>query len=170
MRFSIQPRNFATLVERKTCSALQTGSVASHTCVDGGACVRLPEERWLGHGQGDALFHRKRGETLRRLSSASSSSSPSSPSSSPCWIMLKVSTRMIHASVRAYLSPRGLSTLVRSALFVNRAPFLDTWCTLHVSTRWCYLRGNDRVFISLRCLRDRLWKLISDSMTDNGGK
>lgn len=32
------------------------------TCVR--ACVRLPEERWLGHGQGDALFPQKRGERL----------------------------------------------------------------------------------------------------------
>lgn len=111
------------------------------------ACVRSPEERWLGHGQGDALFLRKRGETLRQLSSASSSSSL------PCWIMLKVSSWMIHASVRAYLLPRGLSTSVRSALFVNRAPFLDA---LHdrrevyaLRTRSCYLRDNHHVYLSL---------------------
>lgn len=111
------------------------------------ACVRSLEERWLGHGQGDALFLRKRGEILRRLSSASSSSS------SPCWIMLKVSSWMIHASVRAYLLLRGLSTSARSALFVNRAPFLDALHDRRVvyalRTRSCYLRDSHHVYLSL---------------------
>lgn len=137
------------------------------------SCVRSPEERWLGHGQGDALFlpeerrERERRETLRRLSSPSSSSFFLSFFSSR-WIMLKVSSRMIHASVRAYLSPRGLSASVRSALFANRGAVFrrvarprSVVCTLCVHDRVIYVTATARIY-------PPRWKSIFDSWKGQG--
>ena len=154
-------------------SAYVAQPASLNTCVDAfvcafarGAVARSRSGRCPLPSRGEER-ERERRETLRRLSSPSSSSFFLSFFSSR-WIMLKVSTRMIHASVRAYLSPRGLSASVRSALFANRGAVFrrvarprSVVCTLCVHDRVIYVTATARIY-------PPRWKSIFDSWKGQG--